>query len=313
VLLTLVRQLTFERQRREMTNYLRQYTSRALAERLAEDPDPTLVRRAEVREVSLYFSDLWGFTGLSERLGAERTQYLLNNYLERMSEVLDRHEAFINKFIGDAVMAFFNPVLNPQPDHARRACLSALDTTISLQVMIADRLARGDDPAFADLRMRIGLASGQAVVGDCGSERKADYTCIGDTVNLAARLEPANKVFGTTILCPESTRRAAGDEFIFRYLAELQVKGKTHTVPVYELMGLRGKVPREQIERAEVFAAGVGLYREAQWAACIRHFEGYMQAYGEDLGAQRYIRVCQQYRAQPPPGEWTGALELTEK
>lgn len=313
VVLTLVRQLTFERQRREMTNYLRQYTSRSLADRLAEDPDPALVRRAEVREVSLYFSDLWGFTPLSERLGAQRTQYLLNRYLERMSEVLDRQEAFINKFIGDAVMAFFNPVLNPQPDHARRACQAALDTVAALKDLIAERLAAGDDPAFADLRVRIGLATGSAVVGDCGSERKADYTCIGDTVNLAARLEPANKVFGTTILCPEQTRRAAGEHFVFRYLAELQVRGKRLTVPVYELMGRQGEVAADQLERADLFAAGVKFYRAADWAQCLEHFEQYLQRFGPDQGAERYLATCRQFQTHPVPDDWVGALELGEK
>ena len=198
-MITAYRQLVEERAKRHMTHTLQQYTSPALARRMAEDPDT--VTKAEAREVTCFFSDLKGFTTISEHLGADATQKVLNIYLECMTEVLDRSEALINKFLGDGIFAFYNPAIHPQEDHAERACLAAVDAMAALE-----QLKRQPQGATCQaLHMRIGLASGTAIVGNCGSERKFDYTCIGDTVNLASRLEGANKTFGTGILINRAT------------------------------------------------------------------------------------------------------------
>ncbi len=310
-IITMFRQLTEGRQRRIAFNRLGQYTSPALARRIAEDP--SVLSRAETREVTCYFSDLKGFTGISERLGAERTQSLLNVYLGRMSETLDRHEAFVNKFLGDGIFVFFNPAVNPQPDHVLRACEAALDSQAALDALIVEQREQGGDEAFAQLRLRIGLATGRAVVGNCGSDRKFDYTCIGDTVNLAARLESANKAFGTRIMASESTRREAGDAYAWRYLGGLQVVGKTEAVGVYELLGRAGEVDADSLEYAERFEQGVQLYQQQRWTDCTTHFSRMLARRPDDAGLTCYIDACQQIQRFGVPEHWTGGIELTEK
>lgn len=311
-LITAYRQLTEGREKRLAFSRLGQYTSPTLARRIAEDP--RVLSGADAREVTCYFSDLKGFTPISERLGAERTQALLNVYLERMSEVLDRHEAFINKFLGDGVFAFFNPAVNPQPDHVHLACEAALDSLTALADLIAEK--RGDQGAateFDQLEMRIGLATGTVVVGNCGSHRKFDYTCIGDTVNLAARLESANKAFGTRIMVAESTRAASRDLYDWRYLGGLQVVGKKQTVAVYELLGRKGDVPDATLEYAARFEQGVKVFQEGRWVDCITHFTRMLARRPDDAGLTLYIDCCQQFQRFGPPTDWSGEIQLTEK
>lgn len=309
-LITAYRQLTEGREKRQALNRLGQYTSPSLARRLAEEPN--VLERAESREVTCFFSDLKGFTSLSEHLGPERTQALLNVYLERMSEVLDRHEAFINKFLGDGIFAFFNPAVNPQPDHARRACEAALDSQQALRELIAEQTEESD-PSIARLEMRVGLATGSVVVGNCGSARKFDYTCIGDTVNLAARLESANKAFGTSIMVAESTRAASGDRYEWRHLGGLRVVGKQQRIDVFEFLGRAGDVDDAVKKYARRFEEGVRLFQQGRWVDCTTHFTRMLARRPDDLGLMLYVDLCQQYQRFGPPEDWAGETPLTEK
>jgi adenylate cyclase len=146
-----------------------------------------------------------------------------------------------------------------------------------------------------------------------GSDLKADYTIIGDVVNLGARLEPANKVFGTQIMVAGPTRDAVADDYEFRYLAELQVKGKARTVPVYEIVCRKGGMSDARREYVERFEAGVELYKRRQWDACIVHFTRLLSRRMDDPGSSRYIDACQEFKRFPPEESWRGALELKEK
>jgi len=314
VAVTFFRWWTTDKQRREIRAQFGQYTSRALADRIAEDPNAMeLLSRAENRDVTCFFSDLKGFTTLAEQSEPARVRASLNLYLDGMTEVLDRHEALINKFMGDGIFAFFNSTVLPRADHPSVAVEAALECMAALAAL------RGHHghPELQDLlnrfEMRIGLASGVAGVGDFGSSRKKDYTVIGDVANLAARLEPANKVFGTSLMVSGPTRDAVGDQYEFRYLAELQVKGKHRTVPVYEVLGRRGQVAEQEQRWAERFAEGVEIYKKAQWDECIVHFTRMLARRFDDAGCSAYIAACEEKKAFPPEGEWNGALELKEK
>ncbi|MEE8170097.1 MAG: CHASE2 domain-containing protein [Phycisphaerae bacterium] len=305
---------TSDRQRREIRAQFGQYTSPALANKIADDPAAVaLLTRVETRDVTCFFSDLKGFTTIAEQTDPAHTRAVLNVYLDRMSEVLDGHQALINKFMGDGIFAFFNSSVLPRPDHPREACEAALDCLAALK-QLREQSGDGDlHELIQKFEMRVGLASGTAGVGDFGSSRKKDYTVIGDVANLAARLEPANKVFGTELLISGATRDAVADEYEFRYLAELQVKGKQLTVPVFELMGRKGAVSDEDKAWAERFAAGVELYKRRKWDECIMHFTRMLGRRFDDLGASTYIGACEEKKAFPPDDDWAGALQLKEK
>jgi adenylate cyclase len=311
VAVLLFRYVFLERASRQVAVALSQYTSATLARKMAEDAE--LCRRAEVREVTAVFTDLAGFTPISERIGAERTQRLLNTCLGRFSEVMLRYEGMINKFIGDGIFAFWNPVIYPQPDHARRACQAAVDLLVELGQLIAEQRQAGGDEAFGELVMRIGVATGNAVVGPCGSEQKYDYTCIGDSVNVAARLESANKFYGTHVLISGATRDQAGDGFVVRPLGGVQVKGKTQAVPVFELLGRSGDVSGDLLQYAERFGAAVAAFQQRDWSRALELFETCQQQRRDDLAARHYAEALRQFAVSPPAPDWNGALELSEK
>lgn len=311
VAIAVYRYIFVDRERRELATALGQYTSKQIARLVAEDAE--LCRRAEMREVTAMFTDLRGFTSISERIGAERTQRVLNVCLGRFTDVILRHEGMVNKFMGDGVFAFWNPVIYPQADHARRACEAALELLRALDGL----RRRGDggltDEVLAELVIRIGIATGNAVVGPCGSEQKYDYTCIGDSVNVAARLESGNKFYGTSILVAEATCAQAGPGFVFRALGGVQVKGKQQAVPIFELLGREGDVNAEDVAYAAQFGAAVRLYQQQYWREALAAFEDCLGLRPGDLAAQRYAQACAVYRDHPPGEPWSGALELVEK
>jgi adenylate cyclase len=311
---TLFRQLTAEREKRLFSKQLGQYTSPIIAAKIAESPEAAAAfKKVQSRDVTCFFSDLAGFTSISEQQSPEVVQHVLNIYLESMSRVIWSQRGLINKFMGDGIMAFFNPSVDPLPTHALAACETALLTFEALEKLKGERAGDYAVDIFKMLSMRVGIATGTAKNGDMGSELKADYTVIGDVVNLAARLEPANKVFGTQIMISGATHEIVKDAFEFRYLAELQVKGKASTVPVYEIVCRRGQLTEDQRSYIERFEAGIELYKQRKWDECIVHFTRIISRKFDDAGASRYIDACQEFKQFPPEADWCGALELTEK
>jgi adenylate cyclase len=291
-----------DRQRRQLVSALRQYTSPALARQMAEDEQ--LCRRAETREVSALFTDFRGFTGISERIGAERTQNLLNVSLGAISNEIIRHEGMINKFIGDAVFAFWNPVIYPQPDHAHRACRAALDLVTALARVCDDVGHEQGDTAFAELFVRVGVATGPAVVGPCGSQQKYDYTCIGDTVNVASRLEAANKFYRTQIIVADATRHAAADEFLFRPLGRVVVRGRQSDVGVFELIGRRIDAAPILLKRVDLFERAIAALTAGEIDPAHKLLTAHLQSDPEDATAKRFIDILSsdETRASPHPG-----------
>lgn len=299
-----------DRERRQLAAALGQYTSRAIARQMADNPE--LCRRAETRPVTTMFTDLRGFTAISERIGADRTQRLLNVCLGRMTDVFLRHEGMVNKFLGDGVFAFWNPVIYPQSDHAQRACAAAVDLLADLRALVEEQRRTGGDEAFQELGLRVGIATGNAVVGPCGSEQKYDYTCIGDSVNLSARLESANKFYGTSILVSAATRQAAAG-FVYRPLGRVQVKGRQQATAVFELVARDGEADDRQLARIRLFSEALDSYEERRFAQGAELFRASLHVVPDDPIARFYLKLCETLHRAPPPDDWTPAIELTEK
>lgn len=311
VCISAYRYVFIEGERRQLATALGQYTSKEMARQMAENPE--LCRRAEMREVTAVFTDLKGFTSISERIGAERTQKVLNICLGRFTEIMLKHEGMVNKFIGDGIFAFWNPVIYPQADHARRACETAIDLQSGLEDLKKEQSKRGGDEVFDEIILRIGIATGNAIVGPCGSKQKFDYTCIGDSVNVAARLESANKFYGTRLLISAATRDGAGDGFEWRALGGVQVKGKRHAVPVYELLGRAGHVPADLLAYASEFGAAVTRFQQRDWEGARDGFEACRRRRPDDSAAAEYIEATKALLSDPPGADWLGAIELKEK
>jgi adenylate cyclase len=310
--ITLYRQLVEQRARRQFSRALAQYTSPAVAAQIARDTDPQDLA-PHPGDVTCFFSDLQGFTAISERLGAERTRAILNPYLEAMSQVLNDHKAIINKFMGDGIFAFFNPPILACPEHQRAACEAALDSLAALERLKEDHAGGLLGRETAALFMRIGINSGAVFVGDYGSANKLDYTCIGDAVNLAARLEPANKVFGTAIMISGETRSGVGDAFELRPLGRLQVAGKLQAIPVYELLGRRGQVPDERRRYADAFGELVGHFGERRWKEAMAALQRCADLNSGDPALALYREHIERLRQHPPPDDWNRGIELTGK
>lgn len=311
-MIVLVRYLTTDRQKRFLRKAVAQYVSPAMARQIGESADR--IDLSPVRgNVTCFFSDLEGFTTISERLGPEGTRSVLNPYLQVMSTTLHEHQALINKFWGDGIFAFFNPPILACPDHERAAC----DAALACQKSLDDLKQRHRDQPLADefarLSMRIGISSGQVFVGDYGSENKLDYTCMGDTVNLAARLETANKQFGTTIMISDATRSRIGDTFVCRRLGLLQVKGKQASVAVYELLGRKDAIPDQTRMAAELFDEAVGAFARREWSRARQGFQDFLGLRASDPGARKYLEAIQLLEQEPPSEGWDGSLRLSEK
>lgn len=275
-----------------------QYMSETVINHLLEHPEK-LQLGGERRRVTLFFSDLAGFTTISERLSPETVVGLLNDYLSAMTEIILSEEGTVDKFEGDAIMAFWGAPLD-QPDQARRACRAALKQ----QAALAELNQRFAGLNLPPLTMRIGLHTGDAIVGNLGSEKRFDYTVIGDTVNLASRLEGVNKFYGSRVMASEVTVVACEGGIEFRELDLVAVKGKEQAVRVFEVLGLTGELDPDTERRRHVFAQGLELYREGRFHDAQVHFEALLAEFPADGPAKTFLGRCWQFQTNPPPQPW---------
>ena len=313
--ITVYRQLTEQRQRRQITGIFKQVAPPEVVDQLAEDP--TLARLGgERRELTHLFSDLAGFTTLAEELGPQRTINLLNVYLDRVTEVVrNRYRGCISKYEGDAVYVFFGAPL-PQADQAARSLAAALDYQAIMPALNAELRQMGLLPEHLHVAVRIGVATGEAQVGWMGSTEKKAYTCIGDNVNLAARLEGANKLLGTHILVNEAAWQAGGAGIIGRPIGRILVVGKTEPVAVFEPLARESE--QAASDRAELrgfvadFSRGVERYAAGDFAAAREAFLAAQRGRPDDKATTLYLQLCEQ-TAAARPGDFDGVIRLTEK
>ncbi len=296
-----------QRRRREVQAIFGSYVAPEVVDLLVRDPS-AIELGGERREATVFFCDLAGFTDLSEQVSPEQLLDIVNGYLQETSDCLLAHGAYIDKYIGDAVMAVFGVPL-AQPDHALAACRGALATQRLLAAR-NDHLAR---TYGRTLGLRIGINTGEMIVGNMGSHRKRNYTVLGDCVNLASRLEGANKEFGTGILVGENTANLVRDTLILRPLSALRVKGKKTAVPVYELIGERDAVSAAQQRFLAAYTRAHALYTTRDFSEAARAFSEAAALAPQDRMTALLLDESRRFAQQPPPPDWQPVLSLSTK
>ena len=272
------------------------------------------MEQAERRVATILFSDLKGFTAISEQLTASAMVRLLNRYFTVVAEQIRAHNGVLEKYIGDAVMAFWAPPFSTGDDHAASACLAALahrEAVAALRPELPDLLGlRRNVP---ELTVRMGLATGEVVVGTVGAPTAKSFAAIGDITNLASRLEGVNKVYGTSVILAEETYRLAQTVVETRELDTVVVAGKSEPVRIYELMGRAGEVAASLQELRELYVEGLQAYRRRDWDAAGRCFAKCLELVPSDGPATVLRDRCTIFAATPPAPDWDGVWHLAEK
>jgi len=295
------------RERDAIRTTLERHVSKEVAAELLRDPSKTLLTGLR-RELSVMFVDIAGFTALAERLPPEEVVARLNEYFDCACGVIFEVEGTVSEFQGDGIVAFFGAPI-AREDHAARACRAAL--------LCRDRLARLESSwAKEELsahRFRVGIHSAELVVGEIGSAERRKYGAVGDGINLASRIEAANKLFGTRILISEATRALAGEEFVARELDLLRVAGREDPVRVFELISTRDALDPRDRRLCELFQRALSAYRARDFASAQRWFEEASLLAPEDGPTRHFLARVARYQAEPPPLDWKGVWELREK
>ena len=295
------------RSRRQLKQMFGQYVPKDLVEQMSQDP-----RRygfqGESRELTVLFSDIRGFTTLSEGLGAERLKQLLNRFFTPMTRVIFEHRGTIDKYVGDMIMAFWGaPVEDDQ--HAYRAVQAALRMQEESARVSAEFIREG----LPEVRIGIGLNTGVMDVGDMGSEYRRSYTVLGDAVNLGSRLEGASKFYGVGVVVGERTWELTRDRIVYRELDLLRVKGKSAAVRAFEPVGEQGRVDDQLLQRLERYHEALVLYRERRWEEAGELFRTLQEEEPDRVVYGIYLERIAALIASPPGSDWDGVFERTTK
>lgn len=311
--LTIYKYFTEERNKKQLKGTFGKYVSPAIVEEILAHPD-NIELGGRKEEVTVFFSDVRGFTTISETLTPTELSDLLNDYLTPMTEIIFSNKGTLDKYIGDAIMAFFGAPIASNT-HADDACRASLQNIERLKVL-QDELKKKDLP---HIDVGIGLNTGEVSVGNMGSNIVRNYTIMGDAVNLGARLEGITKQYGARIIISEFTEKQISRSFITREVDCVRVKGKLKPVRIYELLG-ENDAPENMVEVAKWFKEGYQLYHQKNWNEAIEKFkkasslrqnpEGTAQG---DPSSIIYIKRCQNYLQTPPPDDWDGVFVMTTK
>jgi len=268
----------------------------------------------ERQVMTVFFSDVKGFSAISESLTPAGLVNVMNQYFTLATEPITRYHGVVDKFIGDAVMAFWGPPFTGEKDHARLACLAALEQFSKLEELrrMMPELT-GMRKNLPDINIRVGLSTGDLVVGNIGSNSLRSFTVMGDTVNTASRLEGANKEYGTRILMSEETYLMVKDVAETREIDLIRVLGKSNPVHIFELLGMQGAVPDQVLELKDEFEKGVRAYQQQDWERAQVNFEKCLSGNPFDQPSKLFLERVHTLRQAPPPKDWDGVWHLTKK
>jgi adenylate cyclase len=305
---TIYNYITERKQKTLIKGMFSTYVNPTLVNELIDNPEKMRLG-GERKELTVMFSDIEGFTSVAESMKPEELVEVLNDYLSLMTNIIFSSGGTVDKFEGDAIMAFWGAPID-QPDHALRACQGSLDMMRALNDIRDKWVAEGRPK----INIRIGLNSGNMIVGNMGGTGRFDYTVIGDSVNLGSRLEGANKQYRTRIMIGQRTHELVKDHIITRELDMLVVVGKTEPIRVYELIGMKdGQIDPKLEKFLDLYSKGLTLYRSREWTSAIEHFEKAIKLKPDDYPSQIYVERSNLYIMTPPPDDWNGVFILRSK
>jgi len=285
---------------------LSQYVSKEIAQLIMEKG--SLKQEWERKQITIFFSDIAGFTTISEKMTPEELVMFLRKYLTEFSDIIMEEKWFINKYEGDAIMALWG-AFSENDRHSFNACMGALKQ----QGKLLQLNKEWKEGKVGEIQVRMGIHTGEAIVGNIGSEgKKMEFTALGDSVNLASRLEGVNKYYGTCICVSESVFNENQKFFIFRYLDKIRVKGKNEPIQIYELVGLTGMIPEAKRKMMDEFDMAMKYYQTREFELAWKMFRRMAQE-EKDGPSETYMKRCEMYMTQPPGDMWDGVWNMDEK
>jgi adenylate cyclase len=309
--ITSYKYFTEERKKQELKGTFAKYVSPAIVDEILKDPGNIELGGKKV-ELTVMFSDVRGFTTISEKLDPRALSNLLNSYLTPMTDLVFETKGTLDKYMGDAIMAFWGAPI-PLEDHPQRAATCALKMLKKLKVLQQEYAAKG----LPTIDIGIGLNTGDMSVGNMGSNTVRSYTVMGDSVNLGSRLEGINKEYGTRIIVSEFTQKRIAQDFITREVDWVRVKGKAQPVRIFELMGTKASGPLapegQLLALLPEFEKGFRLYHERKFDEAVVAFTAALNTKPDDECSQLYIERCTEYLAEPPGNDWDGVYTMKTK
>jgi len=298
---------SFDRMKSGLRSFVKYVPREVVRELILQKQDAA--RGGALRQLTLFFSDVAGFTRISENLSPTEVFTELGDYFELVTDiVVEKFGGTLDKFVGDGIVAFFNAPA-PIERHADVACQAALEVVHKLADLETGRHAEAH-PIF---RTRIGLHTGEVLVGNIGTQHRLSYSAIGDAVNLASRLEGLNKLYGTLILASGKTKTEAGDRFEWRYIDRVAVLGRSQSTDVFELLGYKDSVPTGKLALREEYEAGLEKYFEGDFRGASIHFAAVIAQQPADGASQVLLSRCNDLARRPVPTLWSGIYEMLEK
>ena len=301
------------RQNQRIRETFGRYIDPRIAESLLSET-ATAAAEGQRRVMTVMFCDMKGFTALSEGVTPQGLVKIMNRYLSSMSEPIHAHRGVIDKYIGDAIMAYWGPPFIEEAEQVKGACSAAIDMiarVAGLRAELPELL--GVRTISADCDLRIGIATGEALVGSIGSEYMMSFTVMGDTVNLASRLESANKVYDSRCLVSEATAKMCMADFDVREIDRVVVTGLSQPQTIYEIMGRKDALSPQRTQLCAHYAAGLAAYREGRWDEARAAFSAALEAKPEDGPSIALLARVENLSRNPPPTDWDGLWHMESK